>query len=661
MAPMQATPEQDNHRNNDMQNNPTVKWVVTFTTMLALAGCTTMPWEKPQSKEGVQPGSTTAKSAPEAPDRMAYLKERETMLQQRLEAAEKATQEDRLDDAEHLLREVQELDGQNRRAASELDRIASLRRHPAMIEEAKVLLSKNDEFGAEKRVRHVLMENPRNQDALEIYTGILKKREDKKALVPILKTIKDKPISLEFRDANLKMVFEALSKSTGINFILDKDIREQQKTTVFIKSAPLQDVLDSLLVANQLQKKIINENTVVIYPNTPAKAKEYQELVMRTFYLANADVKQTAALLKSMLQIKDIFTDEKINLVVIRDTLDAVRMAEQLIYAQDIPDPEVVLDVEILEVNRNKLTELGIKYPNQISVLSAEDTSLTLRTLRNLSSGDIGISPNPAVNFKKTDGAANLLANPSIRVRNREKARIHIGDRVPVITSNITGGSSGTVSENVQYIDVGLKLEVEPSVNIDDEVAIKVNLDVGSLGQEFTTNSGSKVYQIGTRNASTLLRLRDGETQVLAGLISDQDRTSASKLPGLGEIPLLGRLFSNHSTDRVKTDVILSITPHVIRNLPAPTAAKSEVVIGTESGLGRVPTTVRGGGILPPTLAPFATVPKKTPAPAASPAKEGAPAQNAAPAQNSDSAAPAEGGVGLPKSLSLPLGQQSGQ
>jgi general secretion pathway protein D len=645
---------------NTMLKCPAIKWIATATTMMTLAGCTTMPWEMSQKKDGVQAGSTIAKSAPEAPDRMAYLKERESMLQQRMEAAEKASSEGNLDEAERLLREVLEMDNQNRRAVTELDRIANLRRHPAMVEEARAQLDKGDEFGAEKRVRQVLMENPKNQDALEIYTAILKKREDKKALVPILRTIKDKPISLEFRDANLKMVFEALSKTTGINFILDKDIREQQKTTVFIKSAPLQDVMDSLLAANQLQKKVINENTVVIYPNTPAKAKEYQELVMRTFYLANADVKQTAALLKSMLQIKDIFTDEKINLVVIRDTLEAVRIAEQLIFAQDIPDPEVVLDVEILEVNRNKLTELGIKYPNQISVLSAEDTSLTLRTLRNLSSGDIGIGPNPAINFKKTDGAANLLANPSIRVRNREKARIHIGDRIPVITSNITGGSSGTVSENVQYIDVGLKLEVEPSVNIDDEVAIKINLDVGSLGQEFTTTSGSKVFQIGTRNASTLLRLRDGETQVLAGLISDQDRTSASKVPGLGDIPLLGRLFSNHSTDRIKTDVILSITPHVIRNLPAPTAAKSEVVIGTESALGRVPTMVRGGGI-PPTLAPFMTAPaKQNTAPA--PAKDAsAPAQNTAPAKDGSNAAPAENGVGLPKSLTLPLGTQSGQ
>ena len=629
----------------------TNKRMTLIIVLAGLASCTTLPWENPPPKAGVPPGSTIPQAAPETPDRMAYLKERAVKVQELLESAERASLADDLDEAERLLNEVLGIDAQNKRALTELDRIANFRRHPAMVEEARMLLEKGDEFAAEKRVRQVLMENPKNRDALQIYTAILKKREDKKALVPVLKTMSSKPISLEFREANLKMVFEALSRTTGINFILDKDIRSDQKTTVFIKSAPLQDVLDSLLSANQLQKKVINEDTVVVYPNTPLKAREYQELVMRTFYLANADVKQTAVLLKTMLQVKDIFTDEKINLVVIRDTPDVIRMAEQLVLAQDIADPEVVLDVEILEINRNKATELGIKYPNQLSVLSGDEAVLTMNTLKNLSSSEIGVTPNPALNFKDTNGAANLLANPSIRVRNREKARIHIGDRIPVITSNVA--STGTISESVQYLDVGLKLEVEPSVNIEDDVAIRIGLDVGTLGPSFTTVNGSRVFQIGTRNASTLLRLHDGETQILAGLINDQDRSDISKLPGLGDIPLLGRLFSNKANERTKTDVILSITPHVIRNLPVQSAATAEVVIGTESSLGRVPTSVRGAAI-PAILAPYLTRP-----PAAAPAQPAAPSGNSAPAasgQEKDSNE-SDGGVGLPKSLTYPLGQ----
>lgn len=614
--------------------------------LTGLVSCTALPWENPPPRDpGAPPGSEIPRSAPETPDRMAYLKERAEQVQGLLESAEQASLSGNLDEAERLLREVLALDAQNKRAIGELDRIANFRRHPAMVVEAQMLLAKGDEFGAEKRVRQVLMENPKDRDALSVYTIILKKREEKKAMVPVLKTNNSKPISLEFREANLKMVFEALSRSTGINFILDKDIRSDQKTTVFIKSAPLQDVLDSLLSANQLQKKVVNEDTVVVYPNNAVKAREYQELAMRTFYLANADVKQTAGLLKSMLQVKDIFTDEKINLVVIRDTPEVIRMAEQLVLAQDIADPEVVLDVEILEINRNKASELGIKYPNQLSVLSGDDATLTMRTLKNLSSENIGVTPNPAINFKDTNGAANLLANPSIRVRNREKAKIHIGDRIPVITSNVS--STGTISENVQYVDVGLKLEVEPAVNIDDDVAIRIGLDVGTLGPSFTTINGSRVFQIGTRNATTLLRLHDGETQILAGLINDQDRSDISKLPGLGDIPLLGRLFSNKVNERTKTDVILSITPHVIRNLPVQSAASAEVMIGTESSLGRVPTSIRGGA-LPAILAPLMNRPPAPPA--APPASAAAPAGQEKEEKN-------DNGVGLPKSLTYPLGQ----
>ena len=617
--------------------------------LAGLASCTTLPWENPPPKAGVAPGSTIPQAAPETPDRMAYLKERASQVQELLESAERASLAGDLDESERLLNDVLAIDAQNKRAFTELDRIANFRRHPAMVEEARMLLENGDEFAAEKRVRQVLMENPKNRDALQIYTTILKKREDKKTVVPALKTTSSKPISLEFREANLKMVFEALSRSTGINFILDKDIRNDQKTTVFIKSAPLPDVLDSLLSANQLQKKVINEDTVVVYPNTPLKAREYQELVMRTFYLANADVKQTAGLLKTMLQVKDIFTDEKINLVVIRDTPEVIRMAEQLVLAQDIADPEVVLDVEILEINRTKARELGIKYPNQLSVLSGDEATLTLQTLKHLSSSEIGVTPNPALNFKDTNGTANLLANPSIRVRNREKARIHIGDRIPIITSNVS--STGTISENVQYVDVGLKLEVEPSVNIEDDVAIRIALDVGTLGASFTTINGSRVFQIGTRNANTLLRLHDGETQILAGLINDQDRTDVSKLPGLGDIPLLGRLFSNKANDRTKTDVILSITPHVIRNLPVQSAANAEVVIGTENSLGKVPTAIRGGA-LPAILAPLMN---RVPGPA--PAQPAPAIDNAAPATSKEKEGnESNNGVGLPKSLKYPLG-----
>ncbi len=176
-------------------------------------------------------------------------------------------------------------------------------------------------------------------------------------------------------------------------------------------------------------------------------------------------------------------------------------------------------------------------------------------------------------------------------MRNREKAKILIGDKVPVITT--TTSATGFISESVQYLDVGLKLEVEPNIYLGDEVGIKVLMDVSSIANQIRSSSGTLTYQIGTRTASSVLRLKDGETQILAGLISDEDRSIASKVPGLGDLPVLGRLFSSHSDDNQKTEIILSITPHLIRNIKRPGEGKEEVWSGTETTLRLKPLTVQ--------------------------------------------------------------------
>jgi general secretion pathway protein D len=182
-------------------------------------------------------------------------------------------------------------------------------------------------------------------------------------------------------------------------------------------------------------------------------------------------------------------------------------------------------------------------------------------------------------------------------VKNREKAKIHIGDRVPVITTTAATGG-GFVSESVTYLDVGLKLDVEPTIYLEGDVGIKVGLEVSNIVKEVVgkTNSNTLTYQIGTRNANTTLRLHDGETQILAGLISNEDRSSASKVPGLGDFPLLGRLFSSHSDTKNKTEIVLLITPHVMRNINRPDAGKIEFFSGTDAAVGRVGRPFRTDG-----------------------------------------------------------------
>jgi general secretion pathway protein D len=396
------------------------------------------------------------------------------------------------------------------------------------------------------------------------------------------------------------MVFEVLSRQTGINFIFDREVRADLKTTIFARDVSVEDAVDLILLPNQLEKKVLSENTVLVYPNTPAKQREYQDLVMKTFYLENADVKTTLNLVRTMLKTKDVFIDEKLNLLVMRDTPEVIRIAEKLIAAHDRAEPEVVLEIEVLEVARSRLTELGIKWPDQVSlgVIDTTGGALTLEDLRR----DLGrsstttFSPSPSVTLtaRKTEGLTNLLSNPRVRVRNHEKARVLVGDRLPVISAVITPSTVTPITtESVTYLDVGLKLDIEPQVYLDGQVGIRVALEVSTASNQRTTANGTTVYDIGTRNASTALRLADGETQMLMGLIRDDDRTSAAKVPGLGDLPVLGRLFSNNLDDRQKTEIILSITPRVVRNVRRADAQVAEFWSGTEAAFRTQPIALR--------------------------------------------------------------------
>jgi general secretion pathway protein D len=416
--------------------------------------------------------------------------------------------------------------------------------------------------------------------------------------VASLSNVYKKPVNLEFRDATVKMVFDALERTTGINFVFDRDVKLDQRTTVFLKQTRFEDAIDVLLTTNQLEKKVLNATSVLIYPNTQAKTKEYQELLVKAFYLSNIEAKTAANLLKSVLKLKDVYVDEKYHMLVLRENAETIALAEKLIALQDLEEPEVMLEVEVLEVSRNSLLNLGLQVSNQFTVSplnglnsgsvgnnnGSNSATYKLSDLLNLNKDKLGITlPSATLSLQKTDGDANLLANPRLRVRDRDKAKILIGDRVPVVTTTTT--PNGFLSENIQYLDVGLKLDVEPEIHLRDEIGLKMSLEVSSLVGSVKTATGSQAYQIGTRTISSSLRLRDGETQVLAGLISDADRSDANRIPLLGDLPVVGRLFSSQKDDRQKTEIVMSITPRLIRNIQRKSPGEEMFWSGTESNL----------------------------------------------------------------------------
>ena len=576
-------------------------------TALLLAGCAAQEAFR-EAKERFGEGQTEAgftqlqealRLEPNnAAFRSFYILTRDRLVATWLREADLARQAGQPDDALALYQRALSLDAQNARAAAGLRNLENDKRIAAWLKEAEEALEKKDWRIAELRLREAGSLDPQHARVRALQqrlTEATRRPPPENAMAAFLR----KPITLEFRDAPLKQVFEVISRTAGLNFLFDKDVRADQRVTVFMRNTTIQDAVNQLMVTNQLEQRILDSATILIYPNNAAKAREYQPLVIRSFYLSNADAKTVATTIRTLLKTRDIITDDKLNMIVMRDSPESVRLAERLIAMHDVQEPEVMLEVEVMEVSRTRLTQVGVRFPDSLTFtpLANAAGNITVQSLRQINQAGIGVTgATLGLAARKTDTDTNLLANPRIRVKNREKANILIGDRVPNITTTST--ATGFVSESVQYVDVGLKLDVEPVIQLDGEVTIRIKLEVSNISSQITTRSGTIAYQIGTRTASTVLKLKDGENQVLAGLISDDDRRSANRVPGLGDIPLIGRLFSQTTNDDRKNEIVLSITPRILRNIPRPELLTAELDAGTEASLkNRDPeTAARSGG-----------------------------------------------------------------
>ncbi len=627
--------------------------------LLALGGCAAqMAYREgrelvaqDQLEAGLQKYQEAAAADPgNALYRSAFLQARDRGATRLLEQAERQLAGGQREAALKSWQRVLAIDPANERARGGLRLIEMDERHAKAMEAATAAFERKDYEQARLRAQAILAERPNHEPARLLMIQV----SEKTAVAPAetgLAAAYRQPITIEFRDAPLKQVFEVIARRSGLNFLFDKDVKTDQKTSIFLKNSTIEAAVYYLLVTNQLEQQVMDGNTVLVYPNVAAKLKEYQELTVKTFFLANADAKTVGNTLKTILKSRDVVIDEKLNLIILRDSPEAVRLATKLIALQDVPEAEVMLDVEILEIKRSRILELGIAWPDTVTLapLTTEAGGpLTLDVLRGLRSRDIGVTGIAAkINANRTDGDSNTLANPRIRVRNKEKAKVVVGDKVPVITTTISPGAGGFASESVNYIDVGLTLQVEPTIYLNNEVAIRIALEVSNLVDTTTTKSGTLAYQLGNRQASTMLQLKDGETQVLAGLINNEDRSSGKKVPGLGSLPILGRLFGSTRDDQGKTEIVLSITPHLVRTVQRPPAAAAEFSAGTETGFRRRPDAVD--------KAP-AVMPVRSASPAAAPAPVPPPAVQNAPgaALQAPIPAPAQAQPGVPAPIPAP-------
>ncbi|MBS1159150.1 MAG: ral secretion pathway protein GspD [Proteobacteria bacterium] len=568
--------------------------------------------------------------------RQEYLRQREQAVNRVLNAATSELANERFEAAEGLYRRALNIESANQAARNGLTEVATARRHAKWLSDAQTMLKKGDLTGAKAAVNLVLVERPGDVKANQLRYQLEEQNLKESLAGPRLNIKGRRPVTLQFRDANLKMVLEAISRTTGVNIMIDKDVRNDIKVSIFVKDTAVEETLDLILLQNQLEKRILGENSVLIYPLTPAKSKEYLELKVRRFALVNADPKQVQTMIKTILKSKDVYVDERSNAVVVRDTAPVIRLAEKLVSSMDQPDSEVMLEVELLDVDRSRSLALGIDWPTAASATLSwplSGAAATLQAFKNMTSADVGVSVSNATVSAKAQGGntdTRTLATPRIRVRNKEKAKIMIGDRTPVISSaavpgtGTVGGGSGLAAvfnTSIQYLETGIKLEVEPTIYLDGNVAIKLNLEVSKLGDRVDGPSGSIAFKTTTNNASTVLRLKDGETQVMGGLIQASDSMSQNnKVPGLGDIPFLGRLFGIQNDQWGNRELVLAITPHIIRNNQISEADLLELWSGTESSVkftapdlkiaassGVVNQgTVAAGNRLPPPAAPRA-------------------------------------------------------
>jgi general secretion pathway protein D len=421
---------------------------------------------------------------------------------------------------------------------------------------------------------------------------------------PMLEPASDRPINLNFPQAKpIKQIYHALASAAGINVIFDPQLKDDQ-VAIVLTNMEFQRALETLMRQENHFYKVIDEKTILIAADTPANRKTYEDLVIRTFFLSNADVTEVANALRALLQTTRISINKAENSITLRDTADKVAIAERIVEQNDKQLAEVVVDVELLQVNTTNTQDLGavlsaysvgasLPAPGGTSDLGANlpAGNFSWDQLKEISLRSFGFTlPTLTYNLIKNNTDAELLAKPQLRVSEGQKAQLVIGDRVPIPTTTFNTGT--TIGGNIvpvtsfQYQDVGIKIEVEPRVHHNKEVTLKLIVEVSQVVDRIQVGEGQPPQPvIGTRTISSNIRLKDGETNFLAGLYRADKSRRNDTVPFVGDIPILGRLFSKKFENDSTTDLVLTLTPHIIRVPDVTEEDLTPVYVGTDSNI----------------------------------------------------------------------------
>jgi general secretion pathway protein D len=384
------------------------------------------------------------------------------------------------------------------------------------------------------------------------------------------------PDTLTFRSASSRAVFRAIAQFGGLNILFDPAFREET-IDADLRNMALEDALTSITSVTRTFYRVSSQKTLTVIPDTPAKRREYEDSVVQTLYLSNADLKEVMDLLRIVVDVRQISPVMGLNAIALQDTPEHLAAAARLIAAIDKARPEVVIDVELLEVDRSRLREfgLGIASPGSDGIAGTADVNrdnLTLQDLSRLSRADVFVTGVPGIYYRllKNDNNTRILANPQLRTAEGVAAQARFGEEIPVPSTTFAPIAAGGVNQqpitSFTYRNIGVNIDITPRTHHDDEVSLALRIELSSVsGTGVGVTAGLPTFA--SRQITSTIRLRDGQTNMLAGLIRDEERTTLAGVPGLSDIPLIGRLFARNKKESTQTDIILTLTPHIVRTL----------------------------------------------------------------------------------------------
>ncbi len=405
-------------------------------------------------------------------------------------------------------------------------------------------------------------------------------------------------MTFDYRRARIKEIYRAMGRLGRINVMFDPDLDNEQ-TSFFLARVEYLRAWDMLTTTQGHFYRVMGPNTILIAPDNQQKRRQYEPQLMQTFYLSSADPEQVAAALQTILQARQVVPIPSLNAVTIRDSAAVVGMAARLVRSLDKSRGEVLLQIEIFEVDRGVMNEWGLSLSDYSTTLSITQGSngISARDLKGLTNKDVFITvPSLRYQFLKQTSNFKLIAQPQLRASDGQLASLLVGEQVPVTTT--TFNPQSTVGGNVvpisgtEYRDVGILINATPRVHHDGSITLQLDIQVTQVQE----NAGSQDLPIFTaRTLNTTLRLKEGETNLLAGLLRDDERQVRTGFPILSRIPILRDLFGKTVTEVTQTDIILSITPYVVR-MPDITQEDLEpVYVGTENNLSGGSGSRRGG------------------------------------------------------------------